>query len=736
MKKLLALTLALAMLLGVAACKTTPTEPPITDGATRDAATPIADVPLENVYTMTDLPFAAEGNSKLFIVNDTLYYDTITYDEDYNAIAEVFRAVDGANAESIFKTAEGETLAAFTADDAGNLWTATITMIPTSDMPQYTLTKYTPDGELLLAMDITDVVPPYGFTVFLTDGDGNLYLNGVSGLLVYHGETGDLAFTMVDGIYNLTRGADGRIVYKSTQSTQNPLIPTQYEEKSSLKTLDFAAKTGENPRPIAAFFNEVAPGFGDYAMVARVGGDLVGIRASDAGAETLVSCVNSDIDGQTIAGFAAFSDGSFIVSRRDLTTYQIVGFSRLTHNPDATLGGKTLITLGFTYLDPAINTAVLDFNRTSPDVRISLLNYDRYNTSSDYTLGALQIDLDLMAGTASDLFVFMPGDTSTPGKYASKGGFTDLYPFIDADETMNRGDLFQNVLDGGTINGELYRLPPMFYIGTAVGATEIFGTEPGVSYDRVRELLAEHPERQLMLYSSSYDLLRFLLRMHLGSLVDMSTFKAHFDTPEFAALLEFTKVLPTEVDWSNVDIEMYLDDMQNGNKNGKTLLQFGALFSPSAAIMYADDFNAEVTFIGYPSIDGTPSHIVLASNEFAINAKSPNKDAAWSFISYLMSPDRYDPATSQGIPLSRSVFEAALATATYPTEGGEMAITEAEREKTRAVIEAASGFGSYEDTIQNIVLEEAQAYYAGAKSAEETARVIQSRVGLYLAEQG
>ncbi len=40
-----------------------------------------------------------------------------------------------------------------------------------------------------------------------------------------------------------------------------------------------------------------------------------------------------------------------------------------------------------------------------------------------------------------------------------------------------------------------------------------------------------------------------------------------------------------------------------------------------------------------------------------------------------------------------------------------------------------------DDTIPDIILEEADAFFAGDKTAEETASILQSRVSIYLAEQ-
>lgn len=53
----------------------------------------------------------------------------------------------------------------------------------------------------------------------------------------------------------------------------------------------------------------------------------------------------------------------------------------------------------------------------------------------------------------------------------------------------------------------------------------------------------------------------------------------------------------------------------------------------------------------------------------------------------------------------------------------------------RALLASELQAANYDDTVEETVLEEASAYFAGAQSAEAAAEVIQERVSLYLAEQ-
>ena len=62
-------------------------------------------------------------------------------------------------------------------------------------------------------------------------------------------------------------------------------------------------------------------------------------------------------------------------------------------------------------------------------------------------------------------------------------------------------------------------------------------------------------------------------------------------------------------------------------------------------------------------------------------------------------------------------------------------MTQAQYDQLLALIDSASGTTSYDMNINNIITEEAGAYFAGEKSVQDTAAAINNRVGLYVAEQ-
>ena len=89
-----------------------------------------------------------------------------------------------------------------------------------------------------------------------------------------------------------------------------------------------------------------------------------------------------------------------------------------------------------------------------------------------------------------------------------------------------------------------------------------------------------------------------------------------------------------------------------------------------------------------------------------------------------------DPETGEQVPQP---------TMTYEFDGQQLnlyAMTEDEYNLFMRVYENCNSVTAYNQEINNIITEETAAFFDGQKTAEETAKIIQDRVSLYVAEKG
>ena len=159
-------------------------------------------------------------------------------------------------------------------------------------------------------------------------------------------------------------------------------------------------------------------------------------------------------------------------------------------------------------------------------------------------------------------------------------------------------------------------------------------------------------------------------------------------------------------------------------------------------------FEGQMACIGFPTTDGSMGTYMEASQAIGITEKSAHKDGAWAFIRMLLGEESQDAIHMRGLPLRISSLEKALAKAMEKDEnefssvimsdGGFMyEVKEATQEQIdalRRLLEAAKPWKNSDSAILSIVTEEAASYFAGQKTAQEAADIIQSRVQIYISE--
>lgn len=173
-----------------------------------------------------------------------------------------------------------------------------------------------------------------------------------------------------------------------------------------------------------------------------------------------------------------------------------------------------------------------------------------------------------------------------------------------------------------------------------------------------------------------------------------------------------------------------------------------------------------VSYVGYPTPDGQPGILLETSdgNAYAILSGSAHREQAWDYLEYLILEeaergdyfsileDRLEQnltAAMQepyerdaegetvtdraGNPVRRVLVTNSFVGSDLLIEGYVPLPEEIEQLKT--LIFRAGHVPGYQEPVMAIIREEAAAYFAGDKDARETARIIDSRVQVYLDEK-
>lgn len=522
------------------------------------------------------------------------------------------------------------------------------------------------------------------------------------------------------------------------------------------------------------------PGDDVYDLYFDNNGNIFGYDLETQTQEKVVDWIECDINSNDMNGYAILPDGRVVAFLRHWdsaageSTTQMVTLTRVDAS---SLPEKTAITLACMWLDWDLREKIVDFNKTSEQYRIVVKDYSEYNTEDDYTAGMTKLNTEILSGKVPDLFLL--NDQMPVDLYAGKGVIADLYQFIDNDETLSRESFVQPLLRALEKDGKLYEMPTSFYIQTAFGLNKVVGDYETWTLADLKDAMTKlQPDATVFnVYNTKSDMLQQCIARNIGAFVDWTTATVSFDSPEFIALLEFANSFPAEFDWENYNWQED-DNTQARLNSGKQLLSLVSFSTFEDYLYQCYGYDSGIRFVGYPSEDGTSNNSFYTQTGFAISAVSACQDAAWAFVreQLLGQKQQVENQSIWCFPVMQDAFDRMLEKAMTPeyqydengeimydengeplkwpkmTYGGGVSIapdgTETQMESVEIyelsqadadvildLIENTHSVYSYDQDIMNIITDEVAAFFAGEKSAEDTAAMVQSRVNLYVQEQ-
>lgn len=767
-----------------------------TDGSSGDSDT--ADV-TEYMYVASYTPMSEDidyinsscyANGRIYFTSNIkdgveTYTDPTTgesYEYDNYRIGLFSMAEDGSDIQeltgyekpAIPEGAEGDTgLNTITADADGGLWVVEYSYIYTYDLPEgfdesvdnkwnyqsgseetFFVRKLAPDGSELANLDISGIKGDsdnFYIGALAVDSSGNAYISTSEAVYVVAPD-GTALFsidvpTWVNGMFRL---ADGSVAISTSNEDYS---------KSIIAPIDVAAKGfGESvDAPVNAynFYN----GGGEYDFYYNTDSNFFGYDMDTAQGTKILNWINCDINSNNLGLIIPLDDGRILCTNYDYDTGNDSGeIITLTKTPYDQVTQKTIITYACMYMDYNVRSQIIKFNKTNDTYRIEVKDYSEYNTQEDYSAGLTKLTTEIISGQVPDII-----DTNSMplNQFAAKGLLEDLWPYIDADEALGGRDalltpVFTSLEDS---EGKLYQICPNFSVYTVVGAASVVGTQPGWTLDQLYAALAAQPEGTEIFSqgTTKASVLSQCCYMSLDDMVNWETGECTFDSQEFVDILSFANMFPETFDWENMDWETDYDDEGTRIMEGRQMLaiMYGGSFDNFT--QYKSYFGGDMTFIGFPSTAGNGSAFSMGSG-LAMSSACDNKDGAWQFMRIFLTEDYQSINGQWSFSTNKNVFEQSLKDAMTPQyytdpetgvqveqpkytmgwEGGEVsvyAMTQAEADQITDLIDATTRVYSYDDTLFQIISDEAEAYFSGQKSAEDVAALIQSRVSIYVNEQ-
>lgn len=597
-------------------------------------------------------------------------------------------------------------------------------------------------GAETVQVDLSYLAEEAGYLYFsgmAIDGEGNIYLadGNMNRVLVMDPSGTDLCMLdspgWIDGLYTLS---DGNVYAIS------------YVEGQTLMQIDLAAQDwGKDISiPDAAWRLYPCAAEAEYDFMYNDGSTLMGFDMEAENSSEVLNWIDCDINVDNLVDLSILEDGRIFCIFNTWTEMGSEWESALLTKTDASqVVEKKEIELATIYLDYNLKNEIIEFNKTNPEYRITVTEYHQFNTDEDYTAGLTKLTTEIVSGDVPDILV--AGELPL-AQYAARGLLEDLYTYVDADPEFDRDDFVPSILSAMESDGNLYMVSPSFYIQTLVGHPSVVGTEMGWTMAEMREVLEASAAAggTFFPYWTKTDALRMFTMMNMVNYIDWATGECSFDSEEFIELLEFANMFPAEIDWENMEDGDYVDEYQLITE-GKIPVTSFSLYDVSEYNMYKALFGGEITFIGYPTSEGVGTRLQLDSG-LAMSSKCENKEGAWEFMRMMLTEEyqeNYGWAMPTNANMLKKKMDAAMSEESDHSygigfgDGNEITVdgrlTQEDVDELYALIDSANGTYSYDEAVLNIINEEAAVFFGGQRSAEETAKNIQSRMNIYVNEQ-
>ncbi len=402
--------------------------------------------------------------------------------------------------------------------------------------------------------------------------------------------------------------------------------------------------------------------------------------------------------------------------------------------------------------------------------RIETIDYAYMSGASTDSFNSIpnKIYLDVVGGTGPDILV----NFAAYDQFAHGGLLVDLNPYIDGKNGLNRSDYFDNLFRAQEKDGKLFFAPLSFTLEGYMVNTDLMDVDQSLSFDKLDEAASKLPSGTSAFPKTDYaSLLDRFLAQSLSEYLDYARKEVHFSSDKMVRILEearkygcpkeevttagSTRYIALGGKYRNVSAYNPQEALECKTVDDVFYLKQCAMLDVKIPSVYEYVFyqglaEGKAQLVGYPSVDGKG---VVASPRFslAIVNTSSHPDEAWDIVKAFYSEEAQDLLThnkswtGSSFPVRISTFEA------ESNEAVEL-INEAREEyqklrknpdfdssavyfsadenlpaKLKEIVTGISCTTISDTAILDIINEETNGYFVGARSAEDVLKIIDKR---------
>lgn len=376
---------------------------------------------------------------------------------------------------------------------------------------------------------------------------------------------------------------------------------------------------------------------------------------------------------------------------------------------------------------PFLDRVILDFNKTNKEYYVSMVPWD---SAEDHTYNdfANRIQLEVTTGDGPDLIEEAAINLNS---FAKNGYLLPLTELLDG----RQEEFVNGVLESGKVEEEYYLVPYAFDLYTMMALKEVVGEKQTWTLPELWQTAEEKELKVFYMGARAWDIIYSCVAMDEESdrFVDWEHKTSHLGEREFIELLELSKQYADSQRENTSDHE--LADMKERRILSKRLYGIGSINSYAGLV---NEFGKQCTFIGFPVENGRGT--MVGGRGFVLNASSKCREGAIQFLDYITSEQvqvsmwKYIGLLPANIKAMEGLLQEMKKNSEDETATMYDRLTEEQIEEFWKLLENSRPLGKQYADIINILYEETDAYFNNARSAEDTAKIIDNRVQLYLDE--
>lgn len=633
----------------------------------------------------------------------------------------------------------------------------------------FMIKTYSPDGKLKSEVTVEDfgVVPDKSVNFKGIYSDGEIVIAEINGgfeMFDINGKyLGEFATDKGD-VDCFGQDNQGNVIcaLKNTVNEQEILTFCKVEKDGKLTELNNTEYNFDET------VYEMQATSGEYSLLLKTNSQIYGVKSDTQEIVSIFDISASGYSTNLIEGYSVMPDGNIALMLNNSKEWK-VELKKFIPRTEEEMANIKTITLGISG-DSFIEDYVTEWNDGGNDFLVEIVKYSADYEDRDAVFD--QLKQDALSGNLPDIMHFNRDyAVMNDVDFASMGVLEDLYTYMDKDEVFTRDYFMPSVLNCFEYNDELLVLPNRVSLdlGT-VAKTKFVGDGSDWSFEKHLDMTINPPIERKIESDSKYT--RLSLGIPWSDWIDYTDGTCHFTDDSFIRYLNFcneAKELQyitedkTEQEWQeyfNSDEfkeEMRLDALK--------YIEDREIFSHESILRYGN-----YTEMAKGKFGGEPITI-LGDVTFrnwdglAITKTSENKELAWEFIKSRMTDQYYtDNLNSAPFPVTKTGYklyndhhfynEYTDFNDVYYDEdirgyvglvyhvGDELIKIGKVTEEDAATVDKYFNMATRkhkitfkEDKMYEIFYEEIDRFFAEGCTAEECAEALQNRITIYISEQ-